>query len=100
MEKLGVSGNPIRFRVNSEKRMIEMTAICKKHNWIFIGGIEEDVEEDISEVEYMLKPKSFKKRPKMKHPTAKTIVNTEPAIGRNSPCPCGSGKKYKKCCAK
>ncbi len=22
----------------------------------------------------------------------------EPAIGRNSPCPCGSGKKYKKCC--
>ena len=21
-------------------------------------------------------------------------------IGRNSPCPCGSGKKYKKCCAK
>ncbi len=21
-------------------------------------------------------------------------------IGRNSPCPCGSGKKYKKCCGK
>ena len=21
-----------------------------------------------------------------------------PAIGRNEPCPCGSGKKYKKCC--
>ncbi|NTM25437.1 SEC-C domain-containing protein [Enterococcus faecium] len=21
-------------------------------------------------------------------------------IGRNSPCPCGSGKKYKKCCLK
>jgi uncharacterized protein YecA (UPF0149 family) len=25
-------------------------------------------------------------------------VNTEPKIGRNDPCPCGSGKKYKKCC--
>lgn len=24
---------------------------------------------------------------------------TEPKIGRNEPCPCGSGKKYKKCCA-
>jgi len=24
--------------------------------------------------------------------------NTEPHIGRNDPCPCGSGKKYKKCC--
>ena len=25
---------------------------------------------------------------------------TEPKIGRNDPCPCGSGKKYKKCCGK
>ena len=22
------------------------------------------------------------------------------AVGRNDPCPCGSGKKYKKCCGK
>jgi hypothetical protein len=27
-------------------------------------------------------------------------VRTEPKIGRNEPCPCGSGKKYKKCCSK
>jgi hypothetical protein len=26
------------------------------------------------------------------------IVNKTAAIGRNDPCPCGSGKKYKKCC--
>lgn len=25
-------------------------------------------------------------------------ISTEPKIGRNDPCPCGSGKKYKKCC--
>jgi hypothetical protein len=25
-------------------------------------------------------------------------LRTEPKIGRNDPCPCGSGKKYKKCC--
>lgn len=25
-------------------------------------------------------------------------VRTEPKIGRNEPCPCGSGKKYKNCC--
>ncbi|WP_430733003.1 SEC-C metal-binding domain-containing protein [Clostridium tertium] len=29
----------------------------------------------------------------------KTIVNEE-KIGRNDPCPCGSNKKYKKCCGK
>ncbi|MDR0879577.1 MAG: SEC-C domain-containing protein [Clostridioides sp.] len=30
---------------------------------------------------------------------SKTIVKEE-KIGRNEPCPCGSGKKYKKCCGK
>ncbi len=27
-----------------------------------------------------------------------TIVRENPKVGRNDPCPCGSGKKYKKCC--
>lgn len=26
------------------------------------------------------------------------VVRTEPVVGRNEPCPCGSGKKFKKCC--
>ncbi len=26
------------------------------------------------------------------------IDGTRPLIGRNDPCPCGSGKKFKKCC--
>ena len=30
----------------------------------------------------------------------KTVVNEEPKIGRNDPCPCGSGKKYKNCCGR
>ena len=30
----------------------------------------------------------------------KTVVRTGPKVGRNDPCPCGSGKKYKHCCAK
>ena len=27
-----------------------------------------------------------------------TVRKTLPKVGRNDPCPCGSGKKYKKCC--
>ncbi|HDP54206.1 MAG TPA: prepilin peptidase, partial [Bacteroidetes bacterium] len=27
-------------------------------------------------------------------------INPLKTIGRNDPCPCGSGKKYKKCCGK
>jgi len=26
------------------------------------------------------------------------VRRTSPKVGRNDPCPCGSGKKYKKCC--
>ncbi len=32
--------------------------------------------------------------------TPSTIRRTKPKIGRNEPCPCGSGKKYKKCCGR
>ena len=28
----------------------------------------------------------------------KTVTRDQPKVGRNDPCPCGSGKKYKKCC--
>ena len=31
---------------------------------------------------------------------SKQFRNTEKKIGPNDPCPCGSGKKYKKCCGK
>ena len=30
----------------------------------------------------------------------KASVKTENKVGRNDPCPCGSGKKYKQCCGK
>jgi SEC-C motif-containing protein len=29
-----------------------------------------------------------------------TIVRAAPKVGRNDPCPCGSGKKYKLCCGR
>jgi len=38
---------------------------------------------------------------KQKSPMAEPQISTPiPKIGRNDPCPCGSGKKYKKCCGK
>jgi preprotein translocase subunit SecA len=44
--------------------------------------------------------------PPVEHPReaaperVKQIVNEGPKVGRNDPCPCGSGKKYKQCCGK
>ncbi|MFA6003508.1 MAG: SEC-C metal-binding domain-containing protein [Elusimicrobiota bacterium] len=39
----------------------------------------------------------FKELPKEDKP--QTYVKLGPDVGRNDPCPCGSGKKFKKCCA-
>jgi uncharacterized protein YchJ len=33
-----------------------------------------------------------------KHQSQVLTVTNQNNIGRNDPCPCGSGKKYKKCC--
>lgn len=33
-------------------------------------------------------------------PKPETYKREAPKVGRNDPCPCGSGKKYKKCCGK
>jgi preprotein translocase subunit SecA len=31
---------------------------------------------------------------------SRTVKREAPKVGRNDPCPCGSGKKYKNCCGK
>lgn len=31
-------------------------------------------------------------------PESRTVRYNEPRVGRNDPCPCGSGRKFKKCC--
>ncbi len=33
-------------------------------------------------------------------PKAETFIREERKVGRNEPCPCGSGKKYKQCCGR
>lgn len=46
-----------------------------------------------------LTPEERAKQRKKPH-VQKTVVNNTPKVGRNDPCPCGSGKKYKNCCGK
>jgi uncharacterized protein YecA (UPF0149 family) len=52
---------------------------------------EDDDDEFETEFDSVLKDDSSKSAMKEIKPEEKTI-------GRNDPCPCGSGKKYKKCC--
>ncbi len=41
-----------------------------------------------------------KRKELYKEQKSSTTIRNEKKIGRNDPCPCGSGKKYKKCCGK
>ena len=43
-------------------------------------------------------PAQAPKEQKVQKPV--TVKREEPKVGRNDPCPCGSGKKYKACCGK
>ena len=36
--------------------------------------------------------------PRESQPKSVPVTNQGPKVGRNDPCPCGSGKKYKRCC--
>jgi SWIM/SEC-C metal-binding protein len=84
MGKLGTEGKPAVIRVQTEKKAQEILSLRNSRGWQVIIGLEPDTPEDISDVEKLLNP------PK---PLVNAII-----IGRNAPCPCGSGKKYKHCC--
>lgn len=56
-------------------------------------------EESVAEVvKSAVKTVPFASRPQRNQPVEQRIVENK--VGRNDPCPCGSGKKYKKCCWK
>ena len=82
--KLGTKKNPAVVRVQTEERMEQIAQQFQEKGWIFTMSLEPDEPEDITDLEILLNPATQK------------IADKK--IGRNEPCPCGSGKKYKKCC--
>jgi SWIM/SEC-C metal-binding protein len=84
--KLGTAKRPAVVNVQTEKRFKEVASIFKENGWKYTIGLEPDKPENITELEILLNP-------------VKTKI-ADKKVGRNEPCPCGSGKKYKKCCGK
>jgi SEC-C motif-containing protein len=64
-----------RYRLNGEDITHHEIANFRKEGgeWLFVDGLE-------------VKPRPFK--------------HVQPKVGPNEPCPCGSGKKHKKCCGR
>jgi SWIM/SEC-C metal-binding protein len=93
MAKLGSKNRPAIVHVKTMVRAGEIMALCEKHGWQVIVGIEDDKPEDISDIDKLLHPEPYA-------PRLITVPATVPTISRNAPCPCGSDIKYKKCCGK
>ena len=84
--KLGTEKNPAVVNVQTEGRVKELESVFEENGWKYTIELEPDKPEDAKDLEMLLHP-------------LKTKV-TEKKVGRNETCPCGSGKKYKKCCGK
>ncbi len=84
--KLGTEKKPGVVNVQTKARLKEVASIFEKSGWKYKIKLEPDKPENISDLEILLNPQ----KPKI----------AEKKVRRNEPCPCGSGKKYKKCCGK
>lgn len=84
--KLGTEKNPAVVNVKTKKRAKEVKSIFEKNGWKYTIELEPDKPEDTAALEILMNP-------------TKTKI-AEKKVGRNDPCPCGSNKKYKKCCGK
>lgn len=82
--KYGSEQSPLSLTVTSEARKLEIEVILNEHELFANINVDAEGEENINELTVILnKPK--------------TVV-LEKTPGRNDPCSCGSGKKFKKCC--
>jgi SWIM/SEC-C metal-binding protein len=84
--KLGTKNNPATVNVQTAERATELESVFKEKGWEYTIELETDKPEDITDLEILL--------------NTPTTEFADQKVGRNEPCPCESGKKYKKCCGK
>ena len=89
----------------------------KRESFELLADMKERIEDSIIKTLYRLEPASQEQlderrqeraaasrfrfgppRPAAGAPKQQTVTRDSAKVGRNAPCPCGSGKKYKKCC--
>ncbi|MGB5446286.1 MAG: PBPRA1643 family SWIM/SEC-C metal-binding motif protein [Psychromonas sp.] len=83
--KAGSEESPLTLTVNNEARKAEIEQILQDNGLFANIEVNAECEENIVELD------GFFKKP------STTVFEKKPQ--RNEPCSCGSGKKYKKCCA-
>ena len=82
--KQEVSERLFKVQIAKEEEVASLEPVKRPQNFVLSRGAEGQRQGGIG--------KGQEEKPKP--------VHVEEKIGRNEPCPCGSGKKYKKCCGK
>ncbi|MDM8560711.1 DUF1186 domain-containing protein [Candidatus Parabeggiatoa sp. HSG14] len=80
------------------KVVMEELKSDEDHKFTDVALKTDDTISDMQDLVYLEQPKNLNKQKKAKPTPHYSESRTEPKVGRNKPCPCGSGKKYKKCC--
>ena len=84
--RLGTAKRPAVLCVQTEARQQELQAVCEENGWACEITVDADKPEDTADLDLLQNPI--------------LPAKAAPKVGRNDPCPCGSGKKYKKCCGR
>ena len=82
--RLGTKKAPASISVKTEQRKSEIEKILAKNKWVGEISVDSEKDENIRDLE-ILQSKT-------------TTAKSSKKANRNEPCPCGSQKKYKKCC--
>lgn len=82
--KLGTPEYPLMLTVSSENRQLEIEQLVTDNNLVAKITLDLNSEENITDLDIILNKQH--------------TITVEKTPQRNQDCPCGSGKKYKKCC--
>jgi SWIM/SEC-C metal-binding protein len=67
------------------ERADEVMAIAEQNGWKVVVGVEPDKPENTADLETLMQGGAV-------------AIRRAQTVGRNDPCMCGSGRKFKKCC--
>ncbi|MBU3004434.1 preprotein translocase subunit SecA [Paraglaciecola arctica] len=90
------------YKRESFELFSEMLEALKVEVVTILSKVQVKAQEDVEAVEEQRRqadetPKKFEHESASKPEPTKTGIRQGPKVGRNDPCPCGSGKKYKQC---
>jgi preprotein translocase subunit SecA len=103
-EGIGLRGygqkDPVReYQKEGYAMFMEMIYRIKADSLQKLCGVQIQRDEDIEEMQEKQRQDYIMSRGE-DTPEPKTVKREHDKVGRNDPCSCGSGKKYKKCCGK